>query len=281
MAASLTIESLNDKWSDIKAQQGFIGKVWNGVKELTNLGQSESDCESMLLAYQNHEITLDEAMEYIESFETKQKDMTNLIANIATGVGSIALATTAMVTAGASTIPWLLAFQKGAPIGAALKAALKALDRATNDVKGDTFDSKEVTKDIVTGAVTGTVSAVSSGIYAGVKSAKLSTSLINGTKCGLECGAVAGAANYTTDALLDEDKKFSFGELTKNTATSALVSGSVGGIVGGGVYGIENALGNVGCETAISLHDTIVRDSILSSSRKVLGNTEKHIIAQV
>ena len=234
----------------------------------------------MLKAYRNHEITLEEAMEYIESFRTKQKDMTNLIANIATGIGSIAFATTAMATAGASTIPPLLALQKGGPIGAALKTVLKILDRATNNIEGDAFDAKEVAKDVISGAVTGSTSAVSSGVYAGVKNAKISTSIINSTKCGLECGAVAGAINYTTDVVLDEDKKFGFGELTKNTATSALVSGSVGAIIGGGIYGVENALGRVGQETAISLHDTIVRDSILSSSRKVLGNAEKQIITQ-
>lgn len=281
MAESLTIKCINDRWSQVKAQQGIIGKAWNEVKELINIGQSESDCESMLQAYNNHEITLDEAMEYIENFETKQKDMTNLIANIATGVGSIALATTAMVATGGASIGWGLAFLKGAPIGAALKTALKLLDRATNDIQGDSLDTKEVIKDAVSGAVTGTVSAVSSGIYAGVKTAKLSTSLINGAKCGIECGALTGAANYTTDSLLDKDKKFSFGELTKNTATSAFVSGTVGAFVGGSVYGIEKHLGNLGRETAMSLHDTIVRDSVLSSSRKILGNAEKHAIAQV
>ena len=40
---SLTADNLNGKWIEIKAQQGLIGKVWNGVKELTHLGQSESD----------------------------------------------------------------------------------------------------------------------------------------------------------------------------------------------------------------------------------------------
>ncbi len=281
MANSLTIENLNAKWSQIEAKQGLIGKAWNGVKEVTNLGQSASDCESMLEKYKNHEITFDEAIEYIENFEKKQSNMTDLIANIATGIGSIALATTAMVTAGATSIPWLLAFQKGAPIGALLKTSLKILDRATNDVKNDAMDCKMLAKDAISGAVTGTVSAVSSGVYAGVKNAKLSTSVINGTKCGLECGALAGAASYVTDTTFDKDKKFNFGELTKNAATSALVSGSVGAFVGGSVYGVENALGNVGHEAALSLHGTIVRDSFLSSSRKVLGNAEKQAISQV
>ncbi len=275
MAVVTGLHNLNNRWEEIKAHQGVLGKAWNEFKEATNLGQSVSDCESMLEKYKNHEITLDEAMEYINSFDEKQSDMTNLISNIATGVASIAIATTAMFATGGASIGWGLAMLKGAPIGAVIKTGLKTLDRATNDVEGDALDKKEIIKDVVSGAVTGTTSAVSSHIFAGVKAAKLSTSIINGTKCGLVCGAMSGSANYLTDTALDENKEFNFDELAQNAATSALVSGSVGAFVGGGVYGVENMLGNVGKDVTSSLSHTITRDSFLSSSRKVLGNAER------
>ena len=125
MAGSLSLRAIDTKWAQVQAEQGFIGKAWNGIKEKLDVGQSASDCESMLEAYKNHEISLDEAMEYIESFEKKQSDMTNLITNIATGVASIAIATAAMFETGGASIGWGLAMLKGAPIGAAIKQVLK------------------------------------------------------------------------------------------------------------------------------------------------------------
>ena len=284
MSESLTIQNLADRWSQIKASQGIIGKAWNGVKEFLNVGVKESDCESMLEKYNNGEISLEDAMNYIENFGKKQENATNLISNIATGIGSIALATTA---AGGAAIGPLLAIIKGAPIGAAIKTGLKTLDRATNGIEGDELEAKEIIKDAVSGAVTGATSAVSSGVFQGVKEAKrtmtvaqgLKTSVKNGLKCGALCGAASGSADYLTNVALDENKKFNFGELTKTTATSALVSGSVGSLVGAGVFGVEGALGNLGQETTSSLSHTIVRDSALSSSRKILGNAERQIFA--
>ena len=283
MAESLAIQNISDRWSQIKAHQGFIGKTWNGIKEVFNFGQKESDCENMLQKYNKGEMSLEEAMNYIEDFEKKQNDVANLVSNIAAGIGSIALATTA---AASGPIGWGLAIAKGAPVGAAIKTGLKTLDRATNEVNGDDFDSKELIKDAVSGAVTGATSAVSSGVFQGVREATktktiaqgLKTSILNGAKCGLVCGAVSGASNYLTDTALDEDKKFNFGDLTKNTATSAFISGTVGAAVGGGVFGVEDALGNLGTNSILTNSQTIIRDSSLSSLRKILGNSEKEVL---
>ena len=101
----------------------------------------------MLEKYKNGQISLEEAMEYIEDFEKKQENAVNLISNIATGIGSIALATTAVA---GGPIGWGLALAKGAPIGAAIKTGLKTLDRATNNVEGDELDGKELIKDAIT-----------------------------------------------------------------------------------------------------------------------------------
>ena len=269
------IQALNKTWSQIQAKQGFIGKTWNGIKEITNLGQSASDCESMLQKYKNHEISIDEAMEYIESFDKKQTEATNLITNILTGIAAIALSTSVL---GVGTkIKWLKAIKYGAPIGAAVKAFLKGTDRATNNIEGDALDGKNILKDTLSGAVTGTVSAVSSGVYAGVANASLSKSILNGTLCGIECGALSGSSNYLIDTTLDKDKEFKFGDLAKSTLTSSFVSGTVGGIVGGSIYGIEDLAGNIGKDIALSTKETITRDSISSSIRKILGNLERNL----
>ncbi|MBR2069542.1 MAG: hypothetical protein IJ877_07260 [Candidatus Gastranaerophilales bacterium] len=283
MAESLSIQSLNDRWSEIKASQGFIGKAWNGIKEFTHLGKSESKCEGVLDDYRQGKVSLSQAIEYIEDFNNKQEAMTDLIANVATGVGSIAVATVAV--AGGSIGP-AIAIAKGAPTGAVLKTSIKALDRATNDIDDDVLNGKELIKDAVSGATTGATSAVSSKIFEGVREATktmsvaqgLKTTVLNGTKCGLICGAASGAINYSTNAVLDDDKKFNFGDLTRSTLTSSAISGTVGAAVGSGVFGVESALGNLGQSSALSTSGIIVRDSALSSARKVLGNAEKQLV---
>ena len=264
---------LEAKFSDIKDKQGFLGSIWNGFKEITGTGLSKSDCESTLEKYKRGEISFDEALEIIESFDKKQDEMSDLGANILTGIGAIAAAT---VAASAGPIGWAFAFAKGAPIGAVLKTGIKVLDRASNNKKGDEFDTKQMAKDAISGAITGTTSAVASGVGAGIKAGKISLSIKNGTKCGAQCGALAGSASYRTDVTFDDDKYFNIGDLVKRTATSTFVSGTVGGFVGAGMYGLSN---NVGQDVSKTVSQTIVADSTSSSSRKILGSAERTALA--
>lgn len=249
---------LQSKLNEVGDKQGFLGNAWNGFKEFSGLGKSESDCESMLEKYKNGAINFEEALAYIEDFEKKQDNSVDLITNIATGVGAIAYM-------GAGTFAFPAAFA-AAPIGAAIKTAVNVLDRSTNKVEGDALDAKEIAKDVVSGAVTGTTSAVSSGIFEGVKQGNIFTSVKNGVKCGVACGAMSGSTSYLTDVALDKDKDFDAGDLIGNTATSALVSGVVGGTIGGGVYA------NVTKGGVLNNIDGVTRDSVLSSGRKIGGN---------
>ena len=272
-SANKKTQELEEKLKEVQDEQGFLGKTWNGFKEITNLGLSNSDCEKMVDKYNNGEISFEEAVSYIEDFESKQETMSELGANILTGIGAIAFATTAL---SAGPIGWVAAIAKGAPIGAALKTGIKTLDRATNDIKGDALDMKQMTKDAISGALTGTTSAVSSGVGAGIKAGKVGLSILNGAKCGTICGSVSGAASYLADVAFEEDKEFNTGELLKNTATSAFVSGTVGAVVGGGMYGLSS---NVGKEATKTLGQTIVADSSSSTARKLLGQGERNILS--
>jgi hypothetical protein len=261
------LEETNDK-------QGFIGKSWNSVKEGLGVGLSASDCSEIVEKYKNGEVSYEEALETLQSYNDKESSMTDLFANIATGIASIAVATAAV---SAGPIGWLTALAIGAPTGALVKTGLKVCDRATNNVEDDEFDTKQMTKDVVTGAVTGMTSAVSSGIGAGIKTGSIGLSIKNGAKCGALCGGVSGATNYVTDVALDDDKYFNAGDFAKTTLTSAAVSGSVGAVVGGTVFKITNPT-NYSAQT---VNQTIVNDSIASSSRKVLGNMEKETLGIV
>ena len=266
--------ALVNYYQNAKDKQGAIGDLWNGIKDLTGVGISENKCDSMLEKYKNGQINFEEAVKYIEKFDKKQNDSTDLIANILTGTASIAT-TTIMGVMGGPLLP-ILAL--GAGVGAVTKTALKLFDRATNDVKNDEFDVKTITKDVISGAVTGATSAVPSGIAQGIKTGNKALAIQNGIKCGAVCGASAGAISYTTDVVLD-NKEFNFGELAKSVGTSAFVSGTVGAGVGAGLYGIANAKGIVGKEVSKTLGQTIASDSASSSARKVLAKAERNIIA--
>ncbi|MBQ9149976.1 hypothetical protein IJX73_03495 [bacterium] len=283
---------LKRKLEEVEDKQGVLGNIWNGIKEFSNLGTSMSDCESMLDKYNKGEISFDEALECINEFDSKQKTMSGLLSNIITGVGAIAVATTA---AASGPIGWGLAFLKGAPIGAAIKTGLGVLDRATNDIENDEFEGKTLVKDAVSGAITGAASAISSAssvtykalVNNGMlKTGTLTADIAKGALCGVECGAMSGSTSYLTEvALGDED--FSFEELANNTLTSAFVSGTVGGIVGASTHAINvskasniSNTSNASDVTNVSKGNgkQIAIDSFWSSMRKVLGTGEREIL---
>ena len=281
---------LEQKLQSVEDEQGFLGQFWNGVKEFTTLGVSTSDCDDMLDKYRKGEISFEEAANYIDEFGEKQENMSGLLSNILTGAGSIAIATAAVASGGwaalglkgvaglaAKTISWGSAFAFGAPAGAILKTSINTLDRATNDIEGDALDGKQMAKDAISGALTGATSAVSSGMGATIKAGKFGETALKGAICGVECGALSGSTSYMTDVAFG-DKEFDFGELTANTLTSAAVSGSVGAVVGAGMFKVSNPTGQILNSSSKSVAQTVAQDTGTSSLRKVLGNGVKNVI---
>jgi len=278
---------LEEKLEGVVDKQGVIGDIWNGFKEITGLGFSQSDCEKMLEKYKNGEMSFEDALEEIEKYESKQTAFTSLATNLATGAAAIGLT---IASAGTGPIGWAVAFKFGAPIGAAVKSAIGILDRSTNDVEGDALNAKNIAKDAISGALTGAASAVSSGVSEGLKVTKdmsaeaikegLRVSVRNGIRCGVECGAMSGAVTYTTNSIID-GTEFRLGELAQETATSALVSGAVGGVVGAGVYANGLANGNVrawqilGKPLGKTDAQACITDIGLSSFRKVAATETK------
>ena len=263
---------LEQKLEAIDDEQGILGNIWNGIKEFTTLGVSKSDCEGMLEKYKNGEISFEEAVNYLDEFDSKQETMSGLLSNIITGVGAIAVAT---MTAGTG-LGFLAAFKAAAPVGAAIKAGVNFIDRATNDVEGDALDGKQIAKDAISGALTGTTSAVASGVGIGIRNAQLGTSVLNGVKCGAICGSMSGAGSYLTDVAFG-DKDFEFEELATNTLVSGATSATVGGIVGGTMYGGASLLGTAGKEVSKTTGQIIAQDSTSSSARKILGAEVKEM----
>ncbi|MDO5437824.1 MAG: hypothetical protein Q4F80_06470, partial [bacterium] len=192
-----TVDSLKEQFDEVQDKQGFLGKIWNGFKNLTGLGLSSNDVENTIEQYENGEITYEEAQNTIENFETKQDSTVNLFSNVMTGVATAGIAASAIATGGIS----LGAIAAGAAVGGAAKAGIKTLDRATNNVKGDAVDLKQIAKDGLTGAIDGAISTATAGMVKGavagqtVKQA-VKEGVIHGAQAGAISGAVTGAGDY-------------------------------------------------------------------------------------
>ena len=224
--------SLRQEFASVQEEQGFFGKLWDGIKSLTGIGLSSGKVENAITQYENGEISYDEAMQTVQSYQQKQDDGVNIITNVATG-----LATTCL-TFGTGGLGLLF----GGLIGGAAKAGLKTIDRASNGVAGDELNGKEIIKDVITGGVDGTLNVLTGGM-AGKAGSTLGKSILGGAIQGAKAGAIssgaAGATEYITDSILDEDKEFNLGEFMSYTATNAVSGGVFGGAMGGITGGIK------------------------------------------
>ncbi len=234
-----SVEALEDTFESVSDEQGIIGKLWNGFKNLTGLGLGSNDVKDSIEQYENGEITYEEALETIESYETKQDGAVEIAANAISGVitGVVAIGTLGTGLAG------------GAVIGGAVKTAVKTLDRATNEVDGDAIDAKEMAKDFVTGAVDGAVSVATAGMFEATGAvSSLKEAVIDGVKTGVKSGtitgAVTGAADYTVEAIAEEDVDFTLQGLASTTLQNAVAGGVMGGVIGGVTGGISYTKGS-------------------------------------
>ena len=269
------IDGLNDKLAAVAAEQGIFSKTWNGVKELINKGTSEEKCEEAIEQYKNGEISYEQAASVIDNYSEKQKSSLDLFANITTGVTSILAGTAAaaaIIASGGTAAPIVVAALAGAGAGAVTKSGFKLTDRATNDVKDDALNGKQIARDAISGAITGAISGATmgNGTTAGSVAQSVKTSALKASKTGLITGSVSGSSNYILDCAFDEDKEFNTSELLVNTATGAIVSGTVGGIIGSsnGFLRGNNLISNGG----------MVKAATDNAGNKIVEDTGKYAV---
>lgn len=266
-----TVDSLKEQFDEVQDKQGFLGKIWNGFKNLTGLGLSSNDVENTIEQYENGEITYEEAQNTIENFETKQDSTVNLFSNVMTGVATAGIAASAIATGGIS----LGAIAAGAAVGGAAKAGIKTLDRATNNVKGDAVDLKQIAKDGLTGAIDGAISTATAGMVKGavagqtVKQA-VKEGVIHGAQAGAISGAVTGAGDYTVEAAFEEDVDFNAGSLFKTTVQTAFFGALAGGVMGGITNGIgQKKLNNAAPKEQLQNSAEHLNDAYKKNIKKV------------
>ena len=231
-------ESLKEDLKEVEEKQGFIGKLWNGFKNLTGLGTSSKDVEQKIEQFEKGEITYEEASASIDEFEQKQNSAVDMASSITSG----------LIVAGVTAATGGVGLVASAAIGGGAKAAIKTADRATNETANDEFDLKQIGKDALTGAVDGVVTTATMGIGASAKpvigqSVKKATAegMLKGAAQGVITGGVMGGTYYIADAIFEENVNFSFDELLKSTGQGALIGGVMGGAIGGVTNGIKQA----------------------------------------
>lgn len=231
--------SLQTQLETVSEEQGIISSLWNGLKCLTGIGSSTSKCEKLIEDFENGKISYEEASSAISEFQEKQKNSVNLVSNIATGVATVAVLGSAVMTGGLS----LGIVAAAAGVGAATKAGLKFADRATNKVKGDALDGKQIAKDALSGAVDGAVSVATMGIGSAAVTGKtvatqsIKQTIINGAKYGAMDGAISGgvtgAGDYAIEAAFEDNIDFNLEDFAKSAVTNAAGGALAGSVMGG------------------------------------------------
>ena len=158
---SFTLENKSEirkEFEKVKKQQGIIGKVWDGLKNLIGMKSGSKYIETIIRKAEKGEIKQEEVQEAIAKYKEGQKTCVDVVADLASGILSIGAFALAVPTGGAS-----LAVGLGLStfIGAGIKVSIKAGDAFTT---GKEYNKKDLLYDSLTGAVNGLLAPVTNGI---------------------------------------------------------------------------------------------------------------------
>ena len=226
---------LRESLKEVKDEQGFIGKAWDGIKGL--FGGGSKKIEKQIEKYEKGEISYEEVQKSVEGYKEGQKMSVDVVADLASGIISVMAFALAVPTGGASLVAGAAL---AATVGAGVKIGVKALDAK---VGGRDYTSKDFWYDTATGAINGLLAPITNGIGACVTKSigqKLGlTVLKEGTEEILEQGAKASLKSLITS----QGVKVSGGSLaTRAVATGAgmAVDGSLGGAADNAVRAAMN-----------------------------------------
>ena len=236
------VDNLKAQYAQVQKEQGFLGKMWNGIKNVFSTKYSSKNIEKTIEQVEKGEISADEAQKMIGEYQERQKSGVNTLTSIASGLAVVGCVALAPFSGGAS-------LALGVALGAGTRVGLKTLDRASNDVKGDELNKKEMAKDAIVGGVEGLVSVATMGLgTAAVQTSKetgkvlvketVKTGIKQGAKAGAIDGAATNAATYMADVAVG-DKEFSGTELISITTQGAAIGGTIGGVTGGVSSGVQ------------------------------------------
>ena len=219
-------ESLKEDLEKTRDEQGLIGKLWDGFKNLTGIGAGSNKAEAAIEQYENGEITYEEAQEKLENYKKGQETVVDVAGDIVSGIVAVGAFALAVPTGGTSLIAGL---GLAAIAGAGTKIAVKAGDAI---VGGRDYTGKDLLYDTATGAINGLFAPITNGIGACVTKtvgSKLGLTVVKeGTQEIIEQTAKQSIKSIITQQGVDVIGG-TFAKRALATAAGMAVDGAIGG----------------------------------------------------
>lgn len=219
-------ESLKEDLEKLRDDQGVIGKLWDGFKNLTGIGAGSNKAEAAAEQYENGEISYEEAQEKLENYKKGQETVVDITGDIVSGIIAVGAFALAVPTGGASLVAGL---GIAAAAGAGTKIAVKAGDAI---IAGRDYTGKDLLYDTATGATNGLFAPVTNGIGACITKTvgkKLGLTVVKeGTKEAIEQAAKQGIKSIITQQGVDVIGG-TFLKRAAATAAGMAADGAVGG----------------------------------------------------
>ena len=217
---------LYDELEQTREDQGIIGKLWDGFKNLTGFGAGSNKAEDAIKQYENGEISLEEAKEKLNGYQQGQETCVDVVGDIVSGIVAVGAFALAVPTGGASLVAGL---GMAAAAGAGTKIAVKATDAVMG---GREYTGKDLLYDAATGSINGLFAPVTNGVGACVTKTvgkKLGLTVVKeGTKEAIEQGAKQGLKSIITQQGVDVIGG-TFAKRALATASGMAIDGAIGG----------------------------------------------------
>ena len=153
---------IRSEFEKIKNQQGLIGKVWDGFKNLVGMKSGSNQIEKIIKSAEKGEISEEEAQKSIEKYKEGQNLCVDVVADLASGilsVGAFSLSVGGALFTGGASLAAGLAI--AAATGAGVKIGIKASDAKATEKE---YGAKNLLYDTLTGGVNGLLAPVTNGL---------------------------------------------------------------------------------------------------------------------
>ncbi|MBR5303557.1 MAG: hypothetical protein IKU37_01865 [Candidatus Gastranaerophilales bacterium] len=216
--------SLKQDLEKTKSEQGILGKLWDGFKNLTGIGASSSKAEQAIEDYENGLISIKEMEHAVSGYQEGQKMAVDVVADMASGMLSIVVFGAATAVLG----PVGALFAAGVT-GAISKVGIKAGDAL---VAGKEYTSKDLLYDTTSGGINGLLGPVTNGIGNTVTKTIASKIIKEGAEEVVEQGVKQGFKQFAKNVILNQSDDIIGGTLKQRAiafGAGMATDGALGG----------------------------------------------------
>ena len=281
-------ESIRESINKTKSEQGIIGKLWDGFKNLTGIGAGSQKAEKAIDDYENGKITKEEMEKAVNGYQEGQKQCVDIVADILSGIASFAafsLATglglaAAPFTGGASLGLVAAGFGIAGVAGAAVKVGVKGIDAAVGGREYDTLGY-----DLATGGINGVFAPITAGIGGAAGKAVACkvgvTALREGGEVVVKEGIKNTAKGAITKTLLTTNVKYVGGTMGARAlalGTDMAVNGAISGGVDSAVRYVagdseDKSVEGFVQEVATGTIGGFILSPVIGGGMRVVGNS--------